>query len=121
MNDSLKNSLIEWGMDWDDIYGRFMGNEAMIEKYIMRYPDNETFEELKKAVADGDAKAGFAAAHNLKGVCINLALNALAEPASELTELLRGGEFNRAEANRLLNTISERQESLVNIISSYKK
>ncbi len=119
MDPKLKEELIEWGMDWDDIYGRFMGKEEMIAKYVFRYPEDANYAELKRAVAEGDADTGFKAAHNLKGVCVNLGLKALTDPVSEITELLRGGEFEREEAERLMGIIEERQEALLGIIGAH--
>ena len=48
------------------------------------------FDKLREAVAAGDAKAAFEAAHALKGVAGNLALTPIYTPLSELTEQLRG-------------------------------
>ena len=47
------------------------------------------FGKLREAMAAGDAKAAFEAAHALKGAIGNLSLTPLYNPISELTERLR--------------------------------
>ena len=50
---------------------------------------NEYFETLGKALNEGDLDTAFEAAHALKGVIGNLALEPIYNPLSEMTELLR--------------------------------
>lgn len=119
MNEEFKKELINWGMDWDDVSGRFMDREDMILKYTKRVPADPSFNELTAAVAGENPQAAFAAVHNMKGVCSNLGLKPLLEPVSALTEELRGGEFHTEAVTPLFDKISERYEALTNIISRY--
>jgi HPt (histidine-containing phosphotransfer) domain-containing protein len=67
-----------------------------------------TPEDLDAAVAAGDAKAAFEAAHGLKGAVGNLALTPIYTPISAITERLRGQSEMcdisalHAEANKAL-------------------
>ena len=64
-------------------------SEAMIRKFILKFPADPTFGQLKAALPGGDETA-FRAAHTLKGVAQNLGLDRLYESAAALTEDLRG-------------------------------
>ena len=69
--------------------GRCMNNEAFYLRLVNMALDDAGFGKLAEAVASSDKKAGFEAAHALKGVMGNLALTPIYAPVSEMTELLR--------------------------------
>lgn len=69
--------------------GRCMNNEAFYLRLVNMALDDAGFGKLSDAVAAGDKKAAFEAAHALKGVMGNLALTPIYAPVSEMTELLR--------------------------------
>ena len=37
MDAGFKTELIEWGVDWDEILDRFMGNEDLIAKFMFKF------------------------------------------------------------------------------------
>ncbi len=84
-------SLRAFGANVNEGLARCVNNEAfylrMVQKVIA---DEKSVADLKAALDAGDQKAGFEAAHKLKGVFANLSLTPLLRPAAELTEILRG-------------------------------
>ena len=64
-------------------------SEAMIRKFVLKFPSDPTYAQLEAALPGGDETA-FRAAHTLKGVAQNLGLDRLYESAAALTEDLRG-------------------------------
>lgn len=84
----LKEMYDEIGGNYNEAKSRLM-NDALIEKFALKYEADGTFEELKQAVSEKDIEKSFRAAHTLKGVAANLSFNELAKAASELTEQLR--------------------------------
>lgn len=84
--DELKarGSKVEEGL------ARCMNNEEFYLRLVGMALRDKSFDTLRAAVSSGDAKTAFEASHALKGALSNLALTPLAEPASALTELLRG-------------------------------
>ena len=83
-------NLKEYGANTDEGLGRCMNNEAFYLKLVNMAAGDGGFARLRDALEQGDRKAGFEAAHALKGMLGNLALTPLSAPVSELTELLRG-------------------------------
>ena len=79
------------GANYDEILGR-IGKPERIEKYLKLFLKDDSYSGLCSAMEAKDYKQAFACVHNLKGVCLNLSLGSLATEASELCELLRGGE-----------------------------
>ena len=60
-----------------------------VQKFALMFLKDDSMEKLRAAVADGDVKASFQAAHTLKGVAGNLSFACLQQAASDLTEQLR--------------------------------
>ncbi len=84
-----KEKLLGFGADPDQGIQRCMGNETLYLRLVKMACEDKNFEALVKAAEEDDLKAGFEAAHALKGMLSNLALTPLSQPAGELTELLR--------------------------------
>jgi len=85
-------------MDLEQTLARFVGNEALLLKFLKRFLEDKTFEQLTQAIAGKDAEAGFHAAHTLKGVAGNLGLGALFNAISPMVEVLRGSDPGSAGA-----------------------
>ena len=68
-------------------------NEAMVRKFVLKYRQDGTFEELRAAHAAGDWETAFRAAHTLKGIALNLGFTRLFASAMALTEALRGNRL----------------------------
>ena len=102
--------LKEFGADTENGLTRCMNNEAFYLRLIEKSLSDVTYEKLEEAVAAGDLKAAFEAAHGLKGVTANLALTPIHTPVAEMTELLRAGTM--ADYAPYLQTIREKREAL---------
>ena len=83
-------NLKAYGANVEEALGRCFNNEAFYLRLVGMGLADRNFDRLRDAVAAGDARAAFEAAHALKGSIGNLALTPLFNPISALTELLRG-------------------------------
>lgn len=119
MDEARKRVLQRAGIDVEDALGRFMGNEELMMQFLLKFPQDPNFPQLKEAMAHGDADRAFAAAHTLKGVTGNLSMKALSQQVGLLVEDLRGGDFTGAsgkmgqleELYHNLTTVLEEQRS----------
>lgn len=89
MKDTSKEALASLGMNLDQTLARFVGNEALLFRFLGRFADDKTFSQLTDAMASGDREQAFHAAHTLKGVAGNLGLDNLFNAVSPLVEALR--------------------------------
>ena len=110
--------LVEHGIDYTDGLRRFMNNASLFEKFLMRFPEDVTFGELKNALDAGDCEAAFHAAHTLKGVAGNLSLKTLIQAVSRQTETLRGGDL--AGGKQQMNAVTAAYEEVVQAILSVR-
>lgn len=98
MNPIDKQVLVDAGIDVDGALERFMGSEALLVRFLRKFPADPNFSALETALAAGDCDGAFTAAHTLKGVCGNLSITALFEAVSRQTEQLRAGDLAAAAA-----------------------
>lgn len=96
MDKEVRRRLEAAGIDVDDALSRFLDNEALMTKYLCRFPQDPNMDALRRAIAAGDGSAGFEAAHTLKGVAGNLSLVTLFHQISPLVEDLRAGNLAAA-------------------------
>ena len=106
--------LKQFGANVDDGLTRCMGNQDFYFKLINKAVEDKSFSALEQAVANKDLDAAFEAAHSLKGVLSNLALDPICEPVCEITELLRSR--SDVDYQPYLNKIREKRDELVDLI-----
>ena len=57
-------------------------SEALIKKFVLKYPGDPSFNQLKDALAAQDWELAFRASHTLKGVAQNLGMDRLYKTAA---------------------------------------
>lgn len=82
------------GVSADEVIGRFGGSEAMLERFLKKFLDDKTFEQLCAAMQSKDWDAVFAAAHTLKGLTGNFDFHGVREPAVKIVEQYRANNFD---------------------------
>lgn len=83
--------------DYNGVMGRLM-TEDRVARFLKMFLKDTSFDTLCTAMDNGDYETAFRAAHTLKGTCANLGITRLQDSASEITEALRGGVNNGADA-----------------------
>ncbi len=83
------DKLNAMGVDTKDGIRRCCGMESFYLEMCKKMIDMSTFEEMEKAVNEGNLDAAFGAVHNLKGTLGNLGMKQMLRPVEEMTELLR--------------------------------
>ena len=89
---TIKECYEAMGADYQNVLNRFP-NEAFIKKFVLKFLDDNSYANLKEALAAGNVEEAFRAAHTLKGVCLNLGF----EASSAITEIFRAGELAGVE------------------------
>ncbi len=97
MNEIHMMKLEGAGIDVHEALSRFMNNEGLLKKFLLRFPQDQNYAKLKQAFADRDKDAAFTAAHTLKGVTGNLSMKRLFALLSDMVERLRVGDLVSAE------------------------
>lgn len=98
---TLKECYDALGGNYEDTVRRLY-NEKLVEKFLFKFEEDPSFENLKKALEEEDLEAAFRAAHTLKGVAQNMGFDNLAESSSVLLFSLgvfKGGSFEHPLRN----------------------
>lgn len=113
---TLRDFYAAVGGDYEDACKRLI-NDGIIGKFIMKFPSEPSYGKLMEAAGSGDMTAVFEAAHALKGVTANLALESLSETAGEITEATRGGSLREGfDLDGKLAELTKRYQATIDAI-----
>ncbi len=115
MTDELRTQLTEAGVDVTGVMDRFLNNEALLERFMRKFRDDQNYKKLLAAVEEKDNDKAFAAAHTLKGVSGNLSLIALQKKVGEQCEMFRAGRFEEGAA--MMGAVTEEYERITEALN----
>ena len=98
MTDTRRARLTAAGIDVDDALQRMMGSEALLERLLGKFLEDENYQKLCTALDEKRQEDAVAASHTLKGVCGNLSMPALFSLFTRQVEALRAGDWTAAAA-----------------------
>lgn len=78
---TLQEFYARVGGDYNATLSR-LPSEALVKKFILKYPGDPSFAQLKDALAAQDWELAFRASHTLKGVAQNLGMDRLYKAAA---------------------------------------
>lgn len=114
MTDKYKRQLEETGVNLADALDRFMGSEAMYDKFLQKFLRDETYKQLEESISAGDTHQAFMHAHTMKGIAANLEIGCLLEILVPMTEDLRNESMDKIPEQRIM--LKSRYNQLCNII-----
>ncbi len=112
------------GENYNEVLGR-LRVESRIIKYVTKFPADESFKLLRRALIDKNYQEAFRAAHTMKGICLNLGFMKLYNISSDITEKLRNfDDAEKIEADSSIRTLmtdaSERYDKIIQGINAIK-
>lgn len=114
---TLKECYAAMGGDYADAIGR-LRSERMIQKFVLKFPADESFDLLCRSWEAKDYKEAFRAAHTIKGICQNLSITRLGNSAARLTDSLRGGWT--PPADELVEEVKQDYRDTVDAIRTFE-
>lgn len=114
---SMIEELKALGADTDDALTRFMGNSALYEKMLKKFPKVVEDSPVLPFAKSGDFETATSNAHALKGVTGNLSLTPLFEKYTLMVELFRSQK--NEEATALLDEALAVQREFLDVITKY--
>ncbi|MCR5033763.1 MAG: Hpt domain-containing protein [Lachnospiraceae bacterium] len=97
MDRELRLRLMQEGLDVDSALDRFMDNEEMYCRFLLKFFEDANYGRLQEAFSQKNAKECFEAAHALKGVILNLGMDRLAGEIKPIVEIFRSGTCEGAD------------------------
>ena len=114
---SLIEELSALGADTEDALSRFMGNSALYERMLKKFPKVVEDAPVFTYAQSEDYDTATSNAHALKGVTGNLSLTPLYTKYTKIVDLYREGD--NEQANALLNETLEVQQKFLDVIEKY--
>jgi len=93
MQEVMKQSLQEAGMDVDGALERLMGSETLLDRLLNMFLDDTNYGRLQAAVDHRDLESALAASHTLKGMCGNLSMTLLFDLLTRQVALFRADDW----------------------------
>lgn len=116
---TIKDCYSKFGGDYEDVFSR-LRTEERIEKFIIRFLDDGSYQQIEASLKAGDMEDAFRAAHTLKGIAQNFSFTTLFQSSEELTEALRpGNEDKGADVNALLANVTRDYGAVAEAIRAY--
>ena len=106
------------GANYDEVLGR-LRSERLIQKFVLKFLEDPSYQLLCQSMADGDLDTAFRASHTIKGVCQNLGFTRLGQSSHELTEALRAGDA--ASAAGLLDQVKADYAQTMDAIRAFQQ
>ncbi len=120
MDANFRQQLEENGADVQATLNRFMGNDAIYQKFLGKFPNDPNYANLGTNIESGNYEEAYKCAHALKGVVGNLGLTPIYEAVSTLVEELRNkanADVDAARANEEWQQIKIVYEKFIAIIN----
>lgn len=116
MDQALLDKLNLYGMDVPSTMARFGGNEALMMRFLLGFPNDKTMDSLRQAMATGDMEAIKVGAHSLKGLSGNLGLTPLFEVSSQMMNALRSNE--ECDVDALYSAVENEYDKALKLIAT---
>lgn len=99
---------------------RFMGNEDLYLSFLARLPGQLRFEEILRALGEGDEEGFYLRVHDLKGLAGNLGLTPVHDCAQAVLKEFRAERFrNRDRLTALTWEAKRESERVTALIERY--
>ena len=116
---SLQECYRELGGDYGDVMQR-LPSETMVKKFVLKFMNDKSFENLCNAMNQGDYKQAFIAAHTLKGICQNLSFTMLYHSSVKLSDALREKTQDIEAAKKFFLLVVEDYRTTANAIRKFE-
>lgn len=104
------------GVDTEATIYRFGGNQILLEKFVRKFPHDETYSSLMAAVKVDNVEKMKNFAHTLKGTAANLGFEELSNRCAALVSALRNGSISVDVTEPLVEKIKQEYKKIIDII-----
>ncbi|MDO5147154.1 MAG: hypothetical protein Q4D60_09135 [Eubacteriales bacterium] len=98
MNALIRRKLTLAGIDLKSMLERFMGNEDLVSRFLIKFAEDDNYDKLLEAMNAHEKEDAVVASHTLKGICGNLSMVRLFDLFSRQVEALREDDWEGAQA-----------------------
>lgn len=78
--------------NYENVSSRMMGNQKLVEKFVRKFLNDPTYEQIKEAAAKVDYDEILRTTHTMKGIASNLEFTHLQEKSAKAVDMIRAGK-----------------------------
>lgn len=101
-------------INYEENISRFAGNENIYIKFLKRFIEDSTYDNLKQAYSQKLYEDIEKNAHMLKGLAANLGINRIFSLSNDIVQSVRQKEFNKID--NLYNKLAKEYELTIQMI-----
>ena len=109
-----KEMLMVANIDYENGKKRFAGNEALYEKYLLKFKDDKHYQAAKEAFEKGDFETLLKESHTLKGVSGTLGLQDIYHTCANIVTALREGSTEQVP--HLIQMLQQAYEKTMKVL-----
>ncbi len=94
-----RESLAQCGISYDDAVEKFLGEAELYESLLVNFLDDNSFDEAKVCVENGDCEGVIRTVHAMKSVTGTLCMNVLYRKCCEVVDDARANDTERMKAD----------------------
>ena len=96
---------------YENVSSRMMGNQKLVEKFVRKFLDDPTYEQIKEAVDKMDYDEILRTTHTMKGIASNLEFTHLQQKSAKAVDMIRAGQ--REEVLPVIGEIEKEYQKVI--------
>ena len=101
---------------YENVSSRMMGNQKLVEKFVRKFLDDPTYEQIKEAVNKMDYDEILRTTHTIKEIARNLEFTHLQKKRAKAVDMIRAGE-----KETVLPVIDEIEKEYQKVVDAIQK
>ena len=102
--------------NYENVSNRMMGNQKLVEKFVRKFLDDPTYDQIKEAVAKMDYDEILRTTHTMKEIASNLEFTYLQQKSAKAVDMIRAGQ-----QEEVLPVIDEIEKEYQKVVDGIQK
>lgn len=99
-----------------NVSSRMMGNQKLVEKFVRKFLEDPSSQQIKESVEKMDYDEILRATHTMKGIASNLEFTQLQQKSAKAVDMIRAGE-----KETVLPVIDEIEKEYQKVVDAIQK
>ena len=99
---------------YENVSSRMMGNQKLVEKFVRKFLDDPTYEQIKEAVDKMDYDEILRTTHTMKGIASNLEFTHLQQKSAKAVDMIRAGQCS-VKLRKNIKKLSNRSKNWIKL------
>ena len=102
--------------NYENVSSRMMGNQKLVEKFVRKFLDDPTYQQIEEAVEKMGYEEILRTTHTMKGIASNLEFTHLQQKSAKAVDMIRAGQ-----QDEVLPVIDEIKKEYQKVVEQIQK